>query len=208
MGVLDKFHKLNDKANIQPKSLFKFFQEHAIYRIPLYQRPYSWEKIHVKTLLDDIEKAMDAEEAWFLGPVFTAAESDDTNENRRFINLLDGQQRITTLYLITRILYVLDYFFEDGDEYVFTSDMTEQKIEEEENKRSENMEYLRQMLFDQSPTEGLECKFHTDQSSREVLKEWILGANKLVRNNSIYSEERDLRVTNEDEYLITKKKPK
>ncbi len=205
MGVLDKFHKLNDKANIQPKSLYDFFKEYAIYRIPLYQRPYSWEKVHVNTLLDDIDRAMEAEEAWFLGPVFTAAESDDTNENRRYINLLDGQQRITTLYLIARVLYVLDYLFEDGDSYVFTSDMTEQKITTEKTKRLENLNYLKLMLFDQSPSEGLECKFQTDQSSREVLREWILGANKLAMNNSSYTEERDLRVTDEDEYLITKK---
>ena len=212
MSVLNKFHQSNGLADIKPKSLYDFFKEHAIYQIPLYQRPYSWEEVHVNTLLEDIKKARENEDDWFLGPIFTAAEHNDIESSRRIINLLDGQQRITTLYIIARVLYSLDSYFETGiSGYSFSEDKNEEGVSNAKRSRKRNLRFLQQILLDDDPSEGLVCKFKTDLSSREVLNDWILGTAKIdeseneIEKNTKYKELKDLRVVSDDEFLITKK---
>ena len=65
------------------------------YRIPLYQREYSWGKENIYKLKNSIKN----EGTLYLGNILI--ESDGNGENR----IIDGQQRITTLLLI---LYYLD----------------------------------------------------------------------------------------------------
>lgn len=64
------------------------------YNIPVYQRPYSWRENEVTKLLEDIiESYEEKEEAKFLSTIqlyFNGEEYD----------IIDGQQRLTTLYLI------------------------------------------------------------------------------------------------------------
>ena len=65
-------------------------------KIPNYQRPYSWEKKHISEFLTDILTVSKEDRGWFLGTLFIVDEGDDT------VSLLDGQQRITSIYLICR----------------------------------------------------------------------------------------------------------
>ena len=82
-GVID-----NDNANL----LDKFFE------IPPYQRLYEWEKDEIKTLLDDIKKAFETnkEKEYFIGTITTSVDKDN---NDKFV-LIDGQQRLTTIWFI------------------------------------------------------------------------------------------------------------
>lgn len=70
----------------------KFFE------IPPYQRLYEWGKEQIETLLNDMKKAfdLDKEKAYFIGNITTSIYKDDNN---KFI-LIDGQQRLTTLWFI------------------------------------------------------------------------------------------------------------
>lgn len=77
------------------------------YRIPEYQRPYVWDDEQILELLDDVtqaeEKNPDSE--YFLGSLVlkkTVNESDSTTYEE--FDLLDGQQRLTTLFLITAVI--------------------------------------------------------------------------------------------------------
>ncbi len=78
------------------------------YRIPEYQRPYVWESDQVNELLDDISEAMqynpDAE--YFLGSLVLQKKKIKSQESGEFeqFDLLDGQQRLTTLFLITAVI--------------------------------------------------------------------------------------------------------
>lgn len=65
------------------------------FRIPLYQRPYAWQEEHVTQLLNDINKPENNDEQYYLGIVTIA----ETNEDNCY-DLIDGQQRLTTLLLI------------------------------------------------------------------------------------------------------------
>jgi uncharacterized protein with ParB-like and HNH nuclease domain len=74
------------------------------FSIPAYQRPYVWGKDQVTDLLDDVVAAMRSSDTdeYFIGslvirPVETL---DDTQKAYTENELLDGQQRLTTLLLI------------------------------------------------------------------------------------------------------------
>ncbi len=64
------------------------------YQIPAYQRPYKWHKSHVIQLLDDLyENIYIGKRIYRVGTLIIHSE-DDTH------NIVDGQQRLTTLSLI------------------------------------------------------------------------------------------------------------
>lgn len=73
----------------------------ATFVIPDFQRPYSWKKEQVKELLVDLTNFVKSEEPeYFLGTIVVYSE-----DNGRTFNLVDGQQRFTTLYLICRYFH-------------------------------------------------------------------------------------------------------
>ena len=74
-----------DNENIKDK----FFE------IPPYQRLYEWEKEQIETLLDDMKKAFETnkEKEYFIGNITTSKKDD------KFV-LIDGQQRLTTIWFI------------------------------------------------------------------------------------------------------------
>ena len=68
------------------------------FRIPLYQRPYTWEEPQVRQLLDDLHAAfMENESQHYHIGVLSVAKSPD-----EVYDLIDGQQRMTTLALIAK----------------------------------------------------------------------------------------------------------
>lgn len=77
------------------------------YRIPEYQRPYVWGTDQVTELLDDVYGACqsNSESQYFLGSLVLkkSAKQDGTTKYDEY-DLLDGQQRLTTLYLITAVV--------------------------------------------------------------------------------------------------------
>jgi uncharacterized protein with ParB-like and HNH nuclease domain len=74
------------------------------FRVPEYQRPYIWSKDEVNELLDDLTFAQQekSDQEYFLGSfVFQAKKADPTQGHAFDENdLLDGQQRMTTLLLL------------------------------------------------------------------------------------------------------------
>lgn len=73
-------------------SVEKIFE--SKYLIPIYQRNYAWGEKEIETLLDDI-KSNDDE--YFIGSLVT-------REKDGVFEVIDGQQRLTTLYLALRYL--------------------------------------------------------------------------------------------------------
>lgn len=77
------------------------------YFIPEYQRPYRWSTDECETLWTDIVnfysalKEPDAPQEYFLGTIVTCTD----NGNKNDIDIIDGQQRITSLLLLLRAFY-------------------------------------------------------------------------------------------------------
>ena len=65
--------------------------------IPPYQRRYSWQKKQIIQLFDDLQNLSDGEKH-FLGSIVCLTESHTAGVNP--LELVDGQQRMTTLILI------------------------------------------------------------------------------------------------------------
>ncbi len=86
----------SDKWDI--KEVFKQW-----YCIPNYQRPYVWEKDQIIDLLDDIHIACekDKESDYFLGSLVL---KETKNKDYIEYDVLDGQQRLTTLFLLTAVI--------------------------------------------------------------------------------------------------------
>ncbi|MFH0768653.1 MAG: DUF262 domain-containing HNH endonuclease family protein [Chloroflexota bacterium] len=77
------------------------------YRIPEYQRPYVWEPDQVLELLEDVYSARQSnpESQYFLGSlVLKKTEKHEGTTKYEEYDLLDGQQRLTTLFLITAVI--------------------------------------------------------------------------------------------------------
>ena len=77
-----------------------FDGEDDLYQIPRYQRPYSWERSHIEQLVDDLYESWskDRNSPYYLGSVILVKEEGET----RF-DILDGQQRLTTLSILYAI---------------------------------------------------------------------------------------------------------
>ena len=72
------------------------------YRIPNYQRPYVWDKDQILDLLDDISFALQQNDKaeYFLGSLVFQTKRNSDGEYIED-DVLDGQQRLTTLFLLT-----------------------------------------------------------------------------------------------------------
>ena len=97
------------KLNVDQKTIKDLFQDKkADFLIPDYQRPYAWGEAECQTLWDDIfsfaipddgRTEFDSNSEYFLGPIVTFKNDDAKME------VIDGQQRLTTLMLLLRAFY-------------------------------------------------------------------------------------------------------
>lgn len=82
--------------------LLKIFSSDFEYHIPAYQRPYAWTKDETNTLFDDLYGFFTSEsddENYFLGSIVLIKEN-----NNRKADVIDGQQRLTTLTILFSVL--------------------------------------------------------------------------------------------------------
>lgn len=87
--------RLMQSEEITVESLFDKKIENIL--IPVYQRPYRWEKEQCEQLWDDVLAIDDDNKAHFLGSVVAY-------KNGNILEIIDGQQRITTITLFARAL--------------------------------------------------------------------------------------------------------
>lgn len=74
------------------------------YHIPSYQRPYAWEKEQAETLFDDLldfYMNQPKDDNYFLGSIVLIKEDD---ENKPYSDVIDGQQRLTSLTIFLSVV--------------------------------------------------------------------------------------------------------
>jgi uncharacterized protein with ParB-like and HNH nuclease domain len=75
--------------------------ENVKYEIPIYQRNYAWEKDEISALVRDVWDACEKKKvAYYIGTLVTYDKDDNVFE------VIDGQQRLTTLFLLLKVLNV------------------------------------------------------------------------------------------------------
>ncbi len=80
--------------------------ENRIFRIPEYQRGYSWEKQQRADLFRDIEYLIKAEFEYrhYTGTIVVASDTQQEECGYRVFDLVDGQQGVTTLILLLSVI--------------------------------------------------------------------------------------------------------
>ena len=81
------------------------------YQIPVYQRNYDWKKDNCLTLFNDILNAYKEERSHFLGTIVQVQQEEELGIKKYII--IDGQQRMTTIYLLLKALY--DFTDDEND---------------------------------------------------------------------------------------------
>lgn len=85
-----------EKPGFSPLPVGMFLGAQTSYEVPVYQREYAWSHEQIEALLDDLFSWADSEDPYYLLGQAIVAPSSGTREWA----LVDGQQRITSIYLI------------------------------------------------------------------------------------------------------------
>lgn len=105
---------------VDSSSISMLFDTHThepkVYTIPKYQREYTWGKKEWETLLTDI---LVNDSGYFLGSIICV---NDNQINPNYYELIDGQQRMTTISILLTVLYTKLYKYrvdlaDDEDSY-------------------------------------------------------------------------------------------
>lgn len=85
---------------VNEKAIRTLFSDDFWFNIPSYQRPYVWGKDNITDLLDDIVYAFkyNSQDKYFLGSLVLQ------EKNKYEYDILDGQQRLTTLCIFMAVL--------------------------------------------------------------------------------------------------------
>ncbi|MBM7577875.1 DUF262 domain-containing protein [Jeotgalibacillus terrae] len=130
-------------SSLIPKSIGEIMESNTEFWIPSYQRGYRWTSLQVTELLDDIWEfhKMDPkkDDYYWLQPIIVKEHEDK-------IEVIDGQQRLTTVLLITKYIQSIIPFYE-GTGYTITyetrigSNSFIANILHGESQRNDNIDY-------------------------------------------------------------------
>lgn len=133
-----------------------------VFKVPVYQRNYDWTNIECEKLYRDIMVANERDHKHFTGTIVYIVGIDGSNLNE--VLIIDGQQRLTTLYILLKALY-------DASKGVSV------RIEEE----------IKEVMFNRNCDEKYKVKLKPIKSDNEQLL--LLIKDKLDdmdRNSNIY----------------------
>lgn len=160
-----KESELNKKA--KGRSLENFLGNGSVFNIPDYQRKYKWNKQQIEDLIIDIRSLENNEKSLFLGVLLVKYEKEGE------VNLIDGQQRVTTFIILYKIL----------------KDM----ISESEVNRKELLDKIENILFKKEINHPNKYRIKMnnleDESSfRSLIENEIIWSdkNKLKNSESVY----------------------
>ncbi|MFY7730136.1 MAG: DUF262 domain-containing protein [Flavobacterium sp.] len=103
---------MSTEEKIISRRFHEIFDTNVRYEIPFFQRGYAWEKKQWEKLWDDIyeeiipslENNNFEDEEHFFGPVVVLEKRNAPHPNLKRFLVIDGQQRITTIYLLLGLI--------------------------------------------------------------------------------------------------------
>lgn len=155
---------------INPKTIFNFLTIADKRIVPEYQRPYSWQKDNTEKLLEDILRCSQKGTPWYLGTIYSTKKASSDSETSQ---VLDGQQRLTTIQLILNEFLL---FFTLNDQIDYSS------IDED---LKHSLELYKQdctaCLISRTNGQSQQ-RFQTEKITNKILKEYILETQKASNN--------------------------
>lgn len=151
---------------INPKTIFNFLTKSDKRIVPEYQRPYSWEKRNIEKLLEDIWNCSRKTKPWYLGTIYSTKKGAGENESSQ---VLDGQQRLTTIQLILNEFLI---FFKLNDQIDYDAIDDEITYDLEQYKKDSYS-----CLISRSNGQSQQ-RFQTETITNKLLKQYILETEK------------------------------
>lgn len=155
------------------------------FEIPNYQRHYVWEVDNVRKLLDDIyshykercSQKVENQEEYFLGSLVLQKKQEKDS-----YDVLDGQQRLTTLLLILSVIRDITENVNDRDKYIKAAANPDKLINEDRNrinfKIRDNVEdFCKKYVFD------YKSGINPDEKYNEI-SQYVKGNNISLKNMS------------------------
>ena len=101
---------MSNNENFKPVAIGELLTGNYHFKIPSFQRGYRWDQKQVDDLIDDLKKFIDSrQKCYYLQPLVVRKTEEDHYE------VLDGQQRLTTMLLLLHVLY--EKMDEDNQDY-------------------------------------------------------------------------------------------
>ncbi|WJJ02686.1 DUF262 domain-containing protein [Helicobacter pylori] len=128
----------SDKKNLKE---ILVTQKVAYYQIPIYQRPYQWDKEQCEELLNDLFENYEDDRTsnYFCGSLVLIAIDTDSITDAKTYDIVDGQQRLSTFILLAKVLATLflERLTDESKKYLQESwsDRCEDGEKEEEKKK-------------------------------------------------------------------------
>lgn len=149
------------------------------YSIPIYQRPYSWEEKNIKDFLEsifDAFKEVNEEKCKAnVKPVFFGTIQLDRNKDDNTLDIVDGQQRLTTFLLFLDLLQRNE---KHPKEYIDCSMVIDsEKIKEvlnDDNIENESSKYYKNRKLLKKEVEHFEKEFKEKNGLYTELKNFVL----------------------------------
>lgn len=186
------------------KKITKLFSETNVqFIIPVYQRNYNWEEKHCQILFEDIKRISEDSTivSHFVGSIVYIHNGIYEIEEIRQLDIIDGQQRITTLTLLFLAIYykLKELKNEKKANKIYIQYIINQFIEEGSNLKlilpEENLKILEKISLSNNIQEFLECKHNNlvknflyfqdiiKNYTEEDIQKIIVGIDKLVYIN-------------------------
>ena len=164
------------------------------YSIPIYQRPYSWEEKNIKDFLEsifDAFKEVNEEKCKAnVKPVFFGTIQLDHNKDDNTLDIVDGQQRLTTFLLFLDLLQRNE---KHPKEYIDCSKVIKsEKLKEvlnDDNIKNTSLKYYENRKLLKKEVEHFEKEFKEKNEFYTELKNFVLDNVYFVQ---LITEEMDL----------------
>ncbi len=191
----------NNRSNIDAMTILKFLKGDKIKVIPKYQRPYSWGEDEINTLFEDIENIIENKKNnWFIGPLFTTQKRNESNIDE--IEILDGQQRITSIIMLLRVLYSIEF---STTIWLWNNSINQAEKKEHKDRYNYYKKAIEDCLIISTMVKNQvknNSKFETDLSSKKEFSNWIIGIKEIDNKN--YNKKKSLVSTSSSKFSATK----
>lgn len=195
----------------KPGSILNLFRDTDVdqYKIPKYQRAYSWKEEQVKAFCDDLYDAYKSKvDDYFFGAIIMIKDSN----YEKIRNVIDGQQRITTFtILIAQLRNLCEEIIEDLE----INPKLKNKYKKQIKQLREQISDLSQCIEINNLNDNTKYKLELSNTDKEFFEQYIRISNKRELINTfeliIESIEDDIEVfTDFDELdeLVSKNKKK
>ena len=88
----------------QVRPLGSLLTEAISLEVPDFQRSYSWEDANIDAFHLDVTRAYEAEKRHFLGALILLDNGEDNNSGIKRYDIIDGQQRLTTIFMYISLI--------------------------------------------------------------------------------------------------------